>query len=123
MSKQWEPGSLFDVFGNEQSRRILVLASDEPVSVDELSEHLDASEPTIYRRIEVLQQYDLLTERTEYDQDGHHYHTYETKLREICFEIEGGGFNVDIALRHDLVDRFSEFWSGLEESAGGDSDA
>lgn len=105
---------MFDVLGNEQARNILALTSAKPMSVHELGDILDSSRPTIYRRVNVCQEYDLVTEATEIDDDGNHYNVYEANLERITFELEDGGFNVDIELRHDLVDRFGDFWSDLE---------
>lgn len=113
MSKEWEPDTLFDVFGSESARGILALASVEPLSAKELADHLNVSEPTVYRRLDVLQRYDLVTEDHRIDDQGNHYKTYETNLERIAFEIEDGSFVVDVGLRHDLVDQFEHFWSDL----------
>ena len=117
VSKEWEPEDVFDVFGNELAREILVLASVEPMSAEELAERCERSQPTVYRRLNALESYGLLSERQEVDPDGHHYKTYETKLREVSFTIEDGGFTIDLDIRKDLVDKFSDFWTGM---GGGD---
>lgn len=117
MSKEWEPETVFDVFGSEYARQILALASVEPMSAQELSEHTDASLPTTYRRVNALREYDLLRADTRVDTDGNHYETFETSMERVCFEVEDGSFTVDIQLSRDLVDQFGEFWRDLE---GGD---
>jgi len=122
--KQWSPTTIFDVFGDSLARRILVLTSERPLSVDALSDHLDASPPTIYRRMNTLIEYDLVTSHQQVDEDGHHYKTFETTLQRIAFEIEDGGYNIDVQMRRSLVDQFEAFWSDLEESSpDGDFDA
>lgn len=118
MSDGWDPDNVMDVFGNEYARQILALGSVEPMSAEEMAEVLDASQPTVYRRLNVLLAYDLLKERTRVDDDGHHYKTFETSLRSVTFEVEDGGINVDMELRRDLFDRFSEFWNDLESATG-----
>lgn len=118
MAKEWDPETVFDVLGSKAVRRILALANVQPMSAHELADHLDASQPTVYRRINVCQEYDLLAEDTRIDEGGNHYKVYETNLRRICFEIEDGGFDVTMELRHDMVDRFADFWEDLE--GGGD---
>lgn len=115
--KQWAPTNIFDVFGDELARQILVLTSERPLSADALSEHLDASPPTIYRRVNTLIEYDLVTSRQQVDDDGHHYRTFETTLKRIAFEIEDGGYNIDVQMRRSLVDQFEAFWSDLEDSS------
>lgn len=114
--KEWEPESVLDVFGSEYARQILALASVEPMSAEELAEHCDVSLPTIYRRVNALLEYDLLQEETEIDADGAHYKVFETNLKRICFEVEDGGFAIDIELEQDVVDQFTDFWDDLDES-------
>jgi predicted transcriptional regulator len=100
----WEPETVFEVIGSEDVRRILAAANVEPVSVQTLSDRLDASEPTVYRRVNVCQEYDLLREDTRVDADGNHYKVYKTTLERVCFELDGGGFEVDIELHRELVE-------------------
>ena len=116
MSTDWDPPTVFDVLGNEHARQILALASVEPVSADDLAEHTDASQPTVYRRVNVLQEYDMLTEETELDAEGNHYKTYRTSLERVCFDVENGGFTVDIELRQNVVEQFSEVWTDDEDA-------
>lgn len=115
--KQWAPTNIFDVFGDQLARQILVLTSERPMSADDLSDHLDASPPTIYRRINALIEYDLMKSQQQVDESGHHYQTFETTLKRIAFEIEDGGYNIDVQMRRSLVDQFNAFWSDLEESS------
>lgn len=116
MSEEWDPDTLLDVFGSETARGILALASVEPLSAGDLSDHLEVSEPTVYRRLDALQRYDLVTGHAQVDDGGNHYKTYETNLERIAFEIEDGRFVVDVRLERDLVDQFESFWSDLGES-------
>lgn len=114
--KEWSPSDVFDVFGDELARRLLVLASDRPLSANELADQFDVSRPTIYRRLNALIDYDLLREQQEIDGDGNHYQVYETTLRRIAFEIEAGGYTIDMTMRQSLADQFESFWTGLEGS-------
>lgn len=116
MSKEWDPDSLFDVFGSETARGILALASVEPCSAQQLAARLDVSEPTVYRRLDALLNYDLVSENTNLDEDGNHYKTYETNLDRIAFEIDDGEFVVDVRLHRSVVDQFEQFWGDLGES-------
>lgn len=102
--REWDPETVFEVLGSELSRRILALSEIRPCSADELAEHCDASKPTVYRRLNVLQEYDLVVERSAIDDEGNHYKTYETALESICFSVKAGRFEVDIELAHEIVD-------------------
>lgn len=122
MTKEWEPETIFDVIGSEYARQILALGSHEPMSADELADRCGTSLPTVYRRVNALLEYDLLQEESRIDAEGNHYKEFETNLRRICFEVDAGGFDIDIQLRHDMVDRFERFWGDLEESSSGAAD-
>lgn len=118
--KEWDPAGIFDLFGDDLSRRILVLASERPLSADELASTLDTSHPTVYRRLNALLDHNLLREQQELDTDGNHYKTFETTLERISFEIDNGGYNIDLQMRQDLVEQFNDFWSDLSGSSIGD---
>lgn len=119
--KEWDPAGIFDLFGDELTRRILVLASEQPLSADELARTLDTSHPTVYRRVNALLEYDLVDEQQQIDAEGNHYKTFETTLNRIAFEIDDGGYNVDIQMRQNLVDQFGGFWSDLGDSGVGEA--
>ncbi|WP_049920411.1 winged helix-turn-helix domain-containing protein [Haloferax sulfurifontis] len=116
VNKEWNPQSIFDLFGDQLARHILVLTSERAFSADELSNILEVSPPTVYRRVNELAEYDLLTEQQEIDEDGHHFKTFETTLKRVVFEIDDGGYNIDIQMRQSLVDQFESFWSEFEQS-------
>lgn len=101
---EWDAETLFDVFERETARKILALTSVEPMAAQELAERTDESEPTIYRRLDALEEYDLVEERTHMDADGNHYSEYETNLEAVCFQLEDGGFTIDVTYRKELVD-------------------
>lgn len=115
--KEWAPTDVFDLLGDRLTRRILVIASDEPLSADEAATILDASPPTIYRRFNALSDYDLVKEEQQIDTKGNHYKTYETTLNKVVLEIEDGGFNIDLQIRRNLVDQFGEMWNELGKSS------
>jgi DNA-binding transcriptional ArsR family regulator len=104
VTREWEAANVFELLGDEEVREILVVTSERPRSAEELAERCSASQPTIYRRIDSLQEYDLLDENVEYDADGNHYRTYESRLDEVCFAVDDGAFVVDIRLRRDPLD-------------------
>ncbi len=112
--KEWVASNLFDVFGDRLSRQILVLASDQSMAADDLADRLDVSEPTIYRRLNTLLDYDLLRVDHQIQANGNNYKTFETTLKRAAIEIEDGGYNVDLRMRQSLADQFESFWTGLD---------
>lgn len=99
----WDANSVFDLVGNELARKILVLTSEEALSAEELAQRCDASQPTVYRRLDALESYDMVREQTRYDSDGNHRSAYACRLEELRFGVEDGGFTVDIELRRTVV--------------------
>lgn len=106
---------IIDAIDSEDARRVLALASLEPMSVEEFEGELGASTTTLYRHTEELNELEFLTEETEITPDGDHYSTYETTVRSIEFTIADGEFRVDLGFRDDIVDRFSRVWRSLGE--------
>ena len=123
VSKEWDPDTLFDVFGDRLARHVLVLASEGPLSAEDLAEHCDASLPTIYRRVDSLEELDLLQARMHVDSDGNQYRQFETALKRVGFAFDSGGIDVEVGLRRDLSDRFEAFWDELERTSERELDA
>jgi DNA-binding transcriptional ArsR family regulator len=106
---------VLSILDDEYARTILVETSIEPLSANALSERCDASPPTIYRRIEQLEEHDLITEQQELDPDGHHYKTYQTRMERVTVEIEDGTCTIEISRKElDAADRFTRLVEGLK---------
>ncbi|MFB6135441.1 MAG: winged helix-turn-helix domain-containing protein [Halobacteriaceae archaeon] len=115
--KEWDPGTVPALFGDETARQILVLASQRPLSAGRLAELCDVSRPTVYRRVNALLKYDFLDDDIQFDDEGNQYKAFRTTLERISFEIEDGDFRVDVQMRRSLVDQFESFWGDLESEA------
>ena len=121
VSKEWGPEDIFDVLASETARDILVLSKSEPMSAQELAERCDASKPTIYRRVQKLNEYDLLEEELAIDDGGNHYNTFRANTDRICFDIGEDDWIVTVHFEEDLVDRFVSAWSTLGETENGNA--
>ena len=118
MSNQWEPEGIFEVLASKESRRILAAASVRPVTAQELEQVCDASLPTIYRRLTVLTEYDLLSEEQVVDPDREQSSQYATDVQQITVEIADGELSVNLELEKDAVDKFGELFRDLEGGSG-----
>lgn len=99
---------------DEYSHAILVYTSQEEMSAPELSDACEASVSTIYRRLERLQEHDLLAEKLNLDRDGHHYKTYTASLDRITIELVDGAFEVEVTYRpEDAADWFTDLFEGF----------
>lgn len=91
------------------ARQILIETTSEPMSANELSERCDVSLPTVYRRLEELNEHELINEQTRAAPDGHHYSVYAAALDRVEIEITEAGLEVDITAREQMADRFTTF--------------
>jgi len=64
---EWSPANILDVFGDSIARATLIIASEQPVTVPDLAEHLDVSPPTVYRRVGPLVEANSLREHRRID--------------------------------------------------------
>lgn len=112
MSDVDNPEALADLLGDDCVRTILVEAKREPCSAEELSDRAGVSEPTVYRRLEQLREYDLVTEDVEPVTDGKNFSVYRTKLDGIELELTEDGFEITVSRREQMADRFTRFVEG-----------
>ena len=92
------------------------------MSAKELADICDRSLATIYRRIQAMEDYDLLSEELTRDPDGTQYHEYRSDLNEITISVNEGQLNVNIDIEKDTVDQFAELIEDLE-ATGRQNDA
>lgn len=115
MTTDGELSEITELLDDPYARDILAEASIEPVSAKMLSEHCDASLPTVYRRIEQLQEHDLLTAQQQLDPDGNHYKTYEARLEGVAIDLTDGTYSVEITrTKQGAADRFSDLVEDLK---------
>ena len=112
LSDVHDPDALADLLGDECARTILVEAKKEPRSAAELSNRAGVSEPTVYRRLERLREYDLVTEDIQPVTDGKNYKLYRTELDGIELDLSEDGFEITVSRRGRMADRFTQFVEG-----------
>lgn len=112
MSEQADVAAVAELLDDETARRILLETRTQPMSADTLSERCGVSPSTVYRRIDDLREHDLLVERTQPDEDGHHYKVYVATLDRIVVDVTDEGYEVELRRREaarteGMVDRFT----------------
>jgi DNA-binding transcriptional ArsR family regulator len=121
VSEDWDLAAVLDLLSDEYARAILAATSVEPMSANELSDQCDASPPTVYRRIEWLQEYELLEEQTRVELSGNHHKVYSATLDEFSMDLDDGAFEAtiertsraDFPAEADTADRFTRMWENL----------
>lgn len=83
------------------------------MSAKALREACDASTSTIYRRLDELEELDLLTASSKLDPDGNHHTVYETATDGLEIQFTNGAIDVQSKEREDAVDTFARTWDNL----------
>ncbi|MXR50897.1 helix-turn-helix domain-containing protein [Halovenus sp. WSH3] len=104
---------ILDTIGDQHAREVLAAISREPKAAKALAEECDLSLPTVYRRIEMLDEYDLVTDETLVAEDGNHYKVYESNFESTVITLEDDEYKVRIYREENLPDRFSQLWDDL----------
>lgn len=104
---------ILDTIGDRSARSILAAIGEKPQSAKELANQLDLSLPTVYRRLEVLQEHDLVTTKTLVAEDGNHYDVYESNFNSTVISLDGDEYDIRVFRQNHLPDRFSQLWEDL----------
>ena len=104
---------ILDTIGDRHARRVLAAISREPQSAKELAEECEMSLSTVYRRIEMLTEYELVKDRTLVADDGNHYKVYESNFESTVISLKEDEYRVRIYREENLPDRFSQLWDEL----------
>lgn len=114
MSEEPDAADLFALLDDEYARAILTETSVRPMSAKRLSEAVDASLPTIYRRVEWLRDAGLIDERPAFQREGRHYGVFEARLERIDVRLDDGALTVSVEIEPtDPADRFTAIWEDL----------
>ena len=97
------------IIEDDVTRVILAETSVEPMSVSELAERVDASKPTIYRRLQTLEELDVIEGRTQLDEAGDHYDVYAATFSRLTVELHDGEYDFQIERTEPMADRFTRF--------------
>lgn len=90
---------ILDLLGDEYTARILEALSVEPRPARELVSVCEMSRPTVYRRLERLENHDLVSTDTTIDPDGHHRKVFATTLERVTIELDDDGPTVRLVVR------------------------
>jgi predicted transcriptional regulator len=89
------PEDLLSVLSDDYAREILQSVSSECLAAREIADRLDVSRPTVYRRLNRLEEAGLVTTSMTYDPDGHHRRHYRAAFEEVVLSMDSGRLVVD----------------------------
>ncbi|PSQ40089.1 transcriptional regulator [Halobacteriales archaeon SW_5_70_135] len=102
-----------DTVGDEETRDVLAAVSEGPRSARKLGESLSMSLPTVYRRIETLEENDLVRSETYVAEGGNHYDVHESNFDSTVIRLEDEQNDVRIHRKENVPDRFASLWNDL----------
>lgn len=107
-------GDILDILGDECTREILAVLAREPRSAQDLCDHLDFSRATVYRRLETLEEQDLVKSKTLVADDGNHYKLYECSFDSAVVSLNDEGYEIEVFREDSVSDRFASLWDDLQ---------
>mgnify|MGYP000486506125 CR=1 FL=1 len=98
---------------DDSDARTIIRSLDEPMTASQLSETCDIPLSTMYRKLDLLTEAELLNEGTQIRADGHHATTYEVAFDAVRIELtDGREIQVQVEGRERRPDqRLAELWS------------
>jgi len=107
---------LYALLDDDYARRILVETYGDARTAEALSDACDASESTIYRRVDRLRERNLLEGVQRLDPGGHHHEVYTARLERVTIELTEDGFVVDVDYSEESAsDRFTRLYEEISE--------
>ncbi len=98
------------------TRRILGLTSKKEYSAIELSDELDTSISTVYRKLKLLEHSGLIQHvKTVINLAGNDEKYYRCTISETTVSFKGGELSVNLK-KEDYSDKFIRFWKRLGNS-------
>jgi len=104
---------ILDTIGDERARQVLATLGEGSKSAKEIGERLDLSLPTVYRRLELLDEHELVKSQQVVAEDGTHYRQYECNFDSTVIRLQDDEYDVRIYRTDSLPDRFSTLWDEL----------
>ncbi|MFB6133409.1 MAG: helix-turn-helix domain-containing protein [Halanaeroarchaeum sp.] len=108
--------SVLDALDDEDCRRIIEVLS-EPMTAKEISEGCEMPLSTTYRKLDLLTDASLLSERTVLQSDGHHTTQYEIAFEKVEMKLDDDHeITLAIQRRPDSTDeRLETLWAEVRK--------
>lgn len=89
-------GELLELLGDEYTHEVLEAVLERPRTGAELVEATDVSKATVYRRLDRLQEAEIVDARLKLDADGHHCKQFHATARSVRIGLGADGLAADI---------------------------
>lgn len=91
---------LLELLGDEYTRRVFEVVTEQPLSGREVTEATDVSRPTAYRRLNALRDAGLVTTEMAISQEGHHREKFEAAVKHIDISLAEDGIEAEVIPEH-----------------------
>lgn len=103
-----------EILEDRYSRAILAEASREPMAARDLASAVSADPSTVYRRLDRLEEFDLVASYIRPTPTGHHYSVYRTRLQRVAIELDDGEYQITIKrVATDPADRLTTLFEEI----------
>jgi DNA-binding HxlR family transcriptional regulator len=93
-----EAAEVVELLDDEYAREILEELDDRALAAADLVEECDASSPTVYRRLNRLQEHGLVAVGLSLSTDGHHRKVYRSTFAELSTRLGSDGLEAELVL-------------------------
>lgn len=92
---------LVALLDDDHAREIITAISDEAKAAREIVRECHSSRPTVYRRLNRLQEAGLVTTAMRYDSDGHHCKTFRLRYDSASISLGADGLCCTVEVSDD----------------------
>jgi DNA-binding transcriptional ArsR family regulator len=86
-----DTGTLLSLLGDDYARELLAALSTAPKTAPTLIEECEASKPTVYRRLDALEEAGLVETDTAVDPDGYHCKRFHPTVSAVTLSLDECG--------------------------------
>jgi predicted transcriptional regulator len=87
---------MVELLSDEHTREVLEALNETQQTASTLRENINASKPTVYRRLNALEEAGIVEVSHKLCTDGHHAKTYSLVPCSVNIDIDGSGFNGNV---------------------------
>lgn len=88
--------TMLSLMSDNYARSILDALGDQPLCARELVERLDASRPTVYRRLDRLESAGIVDSSMSVHPEGHHRKQFRVAVEDVHLNFGSGGVTVEV---------------------------
>jgi len=91
-----EAHEFLELLGDEYTHRVLEAVVEKPRTGREIIDAAGVSKATVYRRLEKLEEANLVDSRMNLDEDGHHCKQFHATVESVRVGFDDDGFTVNV---------------------------